>query len=63
MKEKVLNFIKLYRNLTEEKAFAEKQIKKIIEWSWMAKDMEIIDQETHTEIYSAAIDALVYLDE
>ena len=62
MKEKVMDFIKMYRNFTECKAFAEKQIRAIIDWSWMSKDMGIIDQETHTEIYSSAVDALVELD-
>ena len=28
----------------------------------MSKDMGIIDQKTHTEIYSFAIDALIELD-
>lgn len=62
MLKKVIEFIKIYRNLIDQKEFAEKRIRQIIDWSWMSKDMGIIDQKTHTEIYSFAIDALIELD-
>ena len=62
MKEKIKEFISLYKTFTSEKKFAIEEVQKIIEWLYLSKDMKIIDNDTFKECYDYAIDAWVDLE-
>ena len=61
MKEKVREQIYLYSTFTVEKEFACKEIRHILDWLYMAKDMRVMDKETFEELYQYAIDCICLL--
>lgn len=61
-KELVIAMIEFYEGFIDATEYAERKIKEIIQWSWTSKDMGVIDEATHIEIYGRCIDALVFLE-
>ena len=62
METKIREHIDIYRIFTSEIEFAIAQLKKILEWLWLARDMKILSDFTFGDLYDYAIDAIVELE-
>lgn len=63
MINKIMQEIRKYGSFMSEIDFAITEIRKIIEWLYISKDLGIIDREDFEDCYHYAIDAVVDLEE